>query len=181
MPNYVISSIGKDKPGIVGAFTEVLFKTGCNIEDASMTILCNQFAMILIISTPDDFNIGEMKQALKSVETKFNLFTSIKHIAENDINGLNSDSYKPHIISVSGSDKTGIAYHITNILAEHKVNITDFNSKLISKKANPVYIMMIETRIPAETDMLKLTQKLKNKAEEINVDLTIKEIELCEL
>jgi glycine cleavage system transcriptional repressor len=180
MPHFAISSIGKDQPGIVGAFTKVLYEFECNIEDASMTILCDQFAMILVISTPDAFNINNFKNSLDKVEKEMGLHTSIKPIEEKYINGAVNNESKAYMISVSGSDRTGIAYHITEILARYDINITDFNSKLISKKAKPVYIMMIETRIPLDIDIKQLEDELTQKANELDVEMKLKEIELCE-
>ena len=39
---------GKDQPGIIAAFTGAIFKCGGNLEDANMTILEGEFAMILL-------------------------------------------------------------------------------------------------------------------------------------
>ena len=181
MAKIVLSSVGKDRPGIVSAFTKILYEFDCNIEDASMTILCNQFAMILIISAPDNLDFDKIKQNFTSLENSLGLRTNITLIE----NELDTDKTEiktlPYMICVSGGDKTGIAFHITEILAKYNVNITDFNSKLIGKKTKPVYIMMIETQIPQDIELEKLKEELNNKANELNLDIKITEIECCEL
>lgn len=181
MAKLVISSVGKDRPGIVGAFTRVLYNHNCSIEDASMTILCNQFAMILIISTPEELSLADLKESLESVEKDFGLCTTITHLETSENGDSKAVKFKPYMIIVSGTNKTGIAYHITDILSNYNVNITDFNSKLVSKKEKPVYIMMIETQVPDTCDFSKLKKALKSKAKEINVDLKINEIECFKL
>lgn len=181
MTKLVISSIGKDRSGIVGAFTKVLYEFNCNIEDASMTILANQFAMILIITTPENLDVTELKESLKSVESKFRLSTTIT-VLENDFNANEAlEKSKPYMICVSGNDKTGIAYNITNILAKFNVNITDFNSKLVGKKTNPIYVMILETQVPVDINFAEFQSELKSTAEKLNLDLNINEIEYCEL
>lgn len=181
MKKLVISSIGKDRPGIVGAFTKVLYEYNCNIEDASMTILGSQFSMILIITVPTIVNMKQIKESLKSVETNFNLSTNINTLEDDPEMIKVMENSKPFMVCVYGSDKTGIAYYITEILARYNVNITDFNSKLVSKDVNPVYVMMLETQIPAEVNLKTLTDELNETAKKLNVELNLNEIECCEL
>lgn len=181
MAKIVLSSVGKDRPGIVSTFTKILYEYNCNIEDASMTILCNQFAIILIISAPDNLDFDKFKLDFTSLEKTLGLRTNITLIENEEDTIDTGQNSLPYIICVSGSDKTGIAYHITEILAKYNINITDFNSKLIGKKTKPIYIMMIETLIPRDLNLDKLKYELNNKANEMNLDIKINEIECCKL
>ena len=169
-------SAGIDKPGIVSAFTKVLYDFKCNIEDTSMTIVCKLFSMILAISYPEDMNIEALKDALIDVEDKFDLFTNIQIFNKEDIENCSYQGYKPYMLSVSGKDQVGITYQMTDILAKHAINITDFNSKLVSKEDKHIYIMMVETLVP-EGVFEKALKDLKQKAKDLSVDLTFREIE----
>ena len=181
MPKLAINSIGKDRPGIVGAFTRVLYEHNCNIEDASMTILCGQFSMILIISGPDELNVRKLTEALKIAGDSLGLSSNINVLTlEDEKNGSDLEHY-PYMICVSGGDQKGIAFKITEILSNYKVNITDFNSKLIGKDSKPVYVMMIETMIPETVDFEALKAELNKAAVELDVDLNLNEIECCDL
>ena len=44
MKKIIVSVLGHDRPGIIAAVSEVLFRNGCNIEDVSQTILQTAFA-----------------------------------------------------------------------------------------------------------------------------------------
>lgn len=181
MKKVVISSIGKDQPGIVGAFTEILFQNNCNIEDSSMTILCNQFTMILIVDVPASTDLQTLKEKFQPAKEKFKLTITINELAESDFNSSSPVESKPYMVSVSGLDKTGIASHICNILADYKVNITDFSSKIIAKDKRPVYIMMIETQIPLTVNIDELRSEIKACAKQMNLDFSLREIECCDL
>ena len=62
MKHAILTVIGKDRPGIVANVTEILFEYGCNLEDASMTILEGEFAMIVVLSHRyASFNVTERK------------------------------------------------------------------------------------------------------------------------
>jgi glycine cleavage system transcriptional repressor len=180
MVKLVISSIGKDKPGIVGSFTKVLYDFGCNIEDSSMTILYNQFAMILIITTAENLEISTLKEALIEAGEKLGLFTNIKTLNHDD-EEMALIKHRSFMVRVSGSDKTGIAYNVTDVLSKYQINITDFNSKLVSKAKRPIYLMMIETQVPLELEDEEWITELKNVAKKLNVELSVDEIQYCDL
>ncbi|MGD9580408.1 MAG: glycine cleavage system protein R [Vampirovibrionia bacterium] len=181
MIKLAISSIGKDQSGIVGAFTKVLYDYECNIEDASMTILCNQFSMILVITGPDNLNIDNFKNTLMEAGKSFALRTTINELDNNSCDCKDCCESLPYMICVSGNDRKGIAYKITELLAKYKINIADFNSKLIGKSTKPVYVMMLETEIPATIDIDDLKKELNTIAEEMDLDINLNEIECCDL
>ncbi|MDR2251277.1 MAG: hypothetical protein LBD98_00315 [Endomicrobium sp.] len=71
MAKYIsLTAIGKDRPGLVSAVTKVLYKERCNIEDSTMTILHDQFAMILIIKVSTTISVKSLyKQTAKIFKT----------------------------------------------------------------------------------------------------------------
>ncbi|MBI4358960.1 MAG: amino acid-binding protein, partial [Candidatus Omnitrophica bacterium] len=60
----VITVIGKDRPGIISALTETLYRTGGNLEDASMTILEGEFAMIFLAALRNKASLVELSRKL---------------------------------------------------------------------------------------------------------------------
>ena len=48
----IITAVGPDKPGMAHAVAQILFESGCNIEDTTMTRLSGQFSMILAVEPP---------------------------------------------------------------------------------------------------------------------------------
>ena len=47
---FIMTAFGKDRPGIVADVTELIYESGCNLEDSHMTRLSDEFAMILLFS-----------------------------------------------------------------------------------------------------------------------------------
>src|SRR5437879_12155108 len=47
---FVLSAIGRDRPGIVADLAELIYECDCNLEDSSMTILGSEFAVLLLLS-----------------------------------------------------------------------------------------------------------------------------------
>ncbi len=66
MNKFVLSVIGKDKPGILAKISTILFTHGCNIEDVSQTILQTEFASIFIVLNPDSHPLDEIGRSLNT-------------------------------------------------------------------------------------------------------------------
>ncbi|MCX5781565.1 MAG: amino acid-binding protein [Elusimicrobia bacterium] len=103
--HIAISVLGKDRPGIVSAISKVLFETGCNIEDSSMTIIESEFAMILVIALGKRTSLAELKNKLFSVCKSMSLTVSVRELSSKEAL-KEKQSKNMHIISVYGSDKT---------------------------------------------------------------------------
>jgi glycine cleavage system transcriptional repressor len=177
----IITAIGKDRPGIVAAVSKVLFETGCNIEDSSMTILGNDFAMILMVTLPAKVSASVLDKKLAAVKNKLGLSITQRLLKPAELKAANTGSAVPCMISVYGTDKPGIVYRISDFLAKNKVNITDVETKIISPETNPIYIMMLEVNVPAPARLAQVTKALAALAHELHIDITIKPIESYQL
>ena len=51
---YIMTAFGKDRPGIVADVTSVLYETGCNLEDSTMSMLSDEFTINLLFSSSDE-------------------------------------------------------------------------------------------------------------------------------
>lgn len=173
MNHFIIVAIGEDKPGIVAKVTEILFKNGFNIEDSSMTKLNNEFTIMLIVK--GDKSLEHLKQEFSRLE-KEGLTIIIKEVSEDVIN-------KPikklpiFNIAVYGSDKPGIVYKVSKLLADKGINISD----LRTEKVNSLYIMFIESEFPEEVDILEFNREIERLKQELDVDIEIENVETAEL
>lgn len=173
MNHFIIVAIGEDRPGIVAKVTEILFKNGFNIEDSSMTRLNNEFTIMLIVK--GDKSLEYLKQEFSQLE-KEGLTIIIKEVSEDVIN-------KPRKklpifnIAVYGSDKPGIVYKVSKLLADKGINISD----LRTEKVNSLYIMFIESEFPEEVDILEFNREIEKLKQELDVDIKIENVETAEL
>ena len=49
---YVVSAIGRDRPGLVSELAKLVLEADANLEDSRMTILGSDFAVLLLCSSP---------------------------------------------------------------------------------------------------------------------------------
>ncbi len=172
MKRFVIFTIGEDRPGIVAAISGVLYRHGCNIEDSSMTILKNQFAIILIVAVPDDVDEDTLRAELEEEAKGMGLFFAMRPI-DGERRG---PKYHTHcLIKIFGEDKTGIVYKASSFLASLGVNISDMRTKITSGETR-LYAMLIEAEIPEGVTVEDVERGLRRVAEELDVDITVDEM-----
>jgi len=172
MKNFAaVSVLGKDRPGIVAAVTKLLYETGCNIEDSSMTMLANEFAMILLIALPADLNHRQLSRRFSTL-SKLGLSVSLRPLKP-------SEEVKPRlkgspfIIAVYGSDKPGIVYRVSKYLASKKIDITDVQTSISSFGGKHTYIMFLEVDIPGKMPLEQIRIELLKVAESLGVSVSI--------
>lgn len=177
MKRYALTAIGRDRPGIVTAVTRALYENDCNIEDSSMTILEDEFAIILIMTMPDEAKERALKAAMKAVEKDFGLAISVREIAKKAAGKPPQSNY---IITLHGADKAGIVYKTSDILSRAGVNITDLETTAVTAGDKKLYIMVLEVFLPPLADVKEIEQKLKALGKELGVSIKIKPVEAYE-
>jgi len=176
MMNFAaISVLGKDKPGIVAAVTKILYETGCNIEDSSMTMLSSEFAMILLVALPAKLSVKTLTGKFSAIG-KLGLSVSIRPLKSSEQakpcrRGL------PYILSVYGADKPGIVYKVSKYLASNKINITDVQTSISSVGGKNTYIMFLEVELPEKTALEEVKIELMKVAETLGVSVSINPVD----
>ena len=168
---FAVFVLGRDSIGIVSDVTKALFELGANINDSSHTIIGNEFAMLLLISTTNTCNEEKILQAFNYVINNKKLTVYTHRLKEEDIYRKTSDPGQLCVIHLYGADKPGIVYQVTNLLTKNKVNITDLSTRRFGNEANPIYIMYLEAEVPYDVDTRKLGQELNKIASDLNVEI----------
>ena len=167
--NYAVSAIGRDRPGIVAAISRVLFELGGNIDDSQMSILHGHFAVMLIVSVPEEVAREDLAARLEEVRAQLEL----EGLAVSELDELAAGSAPTHVLTVYGADHPGIVHAVSSTLAEHDVNITDLRTKRTGAE-EPVYVMVME--IAVSGDVQQLEAALQQVGETARVDVSLREL-----
>ncbi|HYI79828.1 MAG TPA: ACT domain-containing protein [Thermoleophilaceae bacterium] len=179
MPQLALSAVGRDRPGIVAATTAVLLRHGVNVEDSRMSILRGHFAMTLILGVPEDGDRKSLKADLDIVAADLGL----EALALSAVEPLAEAAPEPtHLLSIYGVDHPGIVHHATRVLAEHRVNITDLETRLVEGDGEPsLYALLIEVAVPADVDAADVDRALAEIAASEVVEVSLRELDSHEL
>ncbi len=176
MKRFLITASGEDKPGIVKAVSEVLYRHGFNIEDSAMTRLGNEFTIMLIVETDDITKKEDLKRELSQIASSLGLSITVKRLPKE----LKEEKEKPKKlinIVVYGADKPGIVFNVAKLLSDKNINISD----LRTEKTKDLYVMIIEAEVPENVEISELESDLENLKKELNIDISIKNIETVQM
>lgn len=178
MKRVALTFIGRDRPGIIAGISRALFKSGCNIEDTTMTILEGEFAMILIALLPNPHVEKKLRNEYDFLKSRWGLHHFWKVLpGKKTLEAKHPSGTKTYLITVIGKDRTGIVYETSRILAGFRLNITDLNSKILGKAERPLFMMILEADIPKKFNVKRLDSALKQLGQRVKVDVQIRPFE----
>jgi glycine cleavage system transcriptional repressor len=135
---FMLTLVGKDRPGIVAHLTAALFDGGCNLGEASMMRLGGNFTIMLMVQYAGSRHA--LEQMVEGVAESLDL-----HLHIDGIEGQLHQHLLPDVrISVYGADRAGIVAKVTGVLAEVGLHILDLESDVGGSEQQPIYIMHIE-------------------------------------
>jgi glycine cleavage system transcriptional repressor len=167
MREIAITAVGADRPGIVSAITGALLEMGGNLADVRAALLRGSFAIVLVVSVPDDVSEDSVKDVLDPVAEEFGQGQWIGG-ADEAGNGADGESC---VISVYGADRPGIVNAFSRLLSEQAANIVDLSSRVVGDP--PIYVLGIAATMPAGMDPEALRQKLSKLAEATGVECSL--------
>jgi len=146
MSRFAVSVFGRDRPGIIAAVTRVLADAGCNLEDTSMTILRGHFAMMLVISGGAGISARDLEARLSAVADRLDLQLSVRAVSDDAAAAqVGGERWSA---AVYAADQPGLVARISQVLADHQVNIVGLETRLVGEP-DAVYVMHFELEVPA--------------------------------
>ena len=135
---YMLTLVGKDRPGIVAHVSSALFEGGCNLGEATMMRLGGNFSIMLMVQS--ELNSKGLHDLVMPVAESMDLHLHVDHIE----GGLHQHLDPDVRITVYGADRAGIVAKVTGALAEAGLHILDLESDVAGSSDKPIYIMHIE-------------------------------------
>jgi glycine cleavage system transcriptional repressor len=163
---YMVTLIGKDRPGIVAHVTAALYEGEGNLGETSMMRLGGNFSIMMMVEFRGSSK--ELHDVLSSVTDSMGLHLHIDRIEAK----LHEHRVPDVRITVYGADRTGIVARVTGVLLETGLNILDLESDVAGDINKPIYIMHIEGEASEGVTSLESALEII-KADGINAELTI--------
>jgi glycine cleavage system transcriptional repressor len=174
MTEYAIAAMGDDRPGIVAALSRALHDLGASIEDSSMTILGNQFAMLLLVAAPG--SAEHVHDALEVVAREYGLVVEVRPSGSDA--GTQVPRGNPYLVAAHGPDQPGLVTSIAQVLASAGTNITNFGSRL---GAGGSFAMWFNVDLPDSLDPAVLERQLRDAGGARGLAVSVHPVEVEEL
>jgi len=173
VPDYAVTAIGRDRPGIVAALSRTLLDLRGNIEDSQMSILRGHFAVTLIVRVPEGDAADELADRLAAVRSELGLEAlTVQEVAELPPGAPRAS----HVLSVYGADHPGIVAGMSSVLAAQGVNITDLETRLTGSDEAPLYVMLMEVAL-GDATVEEVRGALEEAAAEAEVEVSLRGLE----
>ena len=146
---YMLTVVGRDQPGIVAEVTDVLFRTGCHLGEASMMRLGGNFTMMLMVRFDAELASleSELRPHCEALQLALHIDAIEGHLHEHQIPNVR--------VSVHGADRPGMVAKVTRVLQQQGVNILELESDVGGSDALPIFIMHIEGSSPVDVATLQ--------------------------
>jgi len=170
---YIMTAFGQDRPGIVADVTRLLYDNGCNLEDTSMTLLADEFTLILLFTAQDPQVEERLARECRRLERDRGISAFLRPLPAG--RGARVPAGEACVLHVEGEDQAGIVYQLSRFLAERGVNIVDLKSTVHAAPGSgtPIYVMDLHVRLPAGTARGDISAGLAAVADELNVDVAL--------
>ncbi len=177
----IVTAFGQDRPGIVAALTEGLFQLGCNIEDTSSVRLRGEFTMMLLVRLPKGMAADQLADRLPPHISPLDLTVLCREVPAQAAVRTPDDATPTYMLSVYGADHPGIVAKVARTVSDHQGNIAVMNTRVIGAANKPVYVMVLEIKLPDGASPDPLQQALDRLKPTLGVDLTFRKIDSVNL
>ncbi|MFZ6026944.1 MAG: glycine cleavage system protein R [Chloroflexota bacterium] len=168
----VITFVGPDKPGTVASITKVTSRHQANIEESRMARLGGEFAVIMLISLPEDER-ETFLDGLKALETLgLNVFSRETNLARLAM----LEGYVPYEVLVFGADHEGIVHQVAEYMASEGINIETADTQVTKAPltGTPLFSMRAIVQAPPALTLHRLRVKLNEVGDSLGVDIEVK-------
>lgn len=169
MPDYAVTAIGRDRPGIVAAISRALLDFGGNIEGSQMSMLGGQFAVMLVVRVGPETAEDELSARLGSVRDELGLqaltFTPVEEAAA-------TLSEPTHRLRIQGRDRPGMIATASAVLAGHGANIVDLESRIAGEGTEATSTVVLRIDL-SDAEEAEVEAALQQAAAEMELEVNL--------
>lgn len=172
---FILSAIGRDRPGIAADVTELIYECGCNLEDSRMTLLGTHFALLILLTGEGEGLEGRLRKGCKRLEWDKGLtvfLSSLETLDQRLVSGATEADYELRVV---GMDRTGIVYRTAKLLADKGINIVDLDTHVdpAPDSGSLIFVMYMKTSVPRDLAIHVLQKDLEHLADELNLEICL--------
>ena len=171
MQSLVLTAIGDDRPGLVGALSTLISAQGGNWLESSMAQLAGKFAGILRV----DVGEADAPALIAALES----FEALK-VTVTIAGGRASAQGTPRRLHLTlvGQDRVGIVREVSQVLTRHEVNVEELNTVTSSAPMSGETLFHARASLHGGPglDAAALKTELEALSNDLIVDITLDEV-----
>lgn len=166
MARAVISTIGRDRPGVVNEVSEAVFANGVSIEDSRMTVLGGEFAVLMSV-VGDDQDLDNLESALAGIAAHQEMAYLFRRT--HDRSAVRSLPYEVRVVAM---DHPGIVHGIANFFSVRNINIRDLETETerAPHTGTPIFNLSLTIEVPPDTKIAQLRKEFSSFCKSRDLD-----------
>lgn len=171
MPALVVTLVGPDRPGLVGAVSDVVRRHDGNWLESRMSHLAGQFAGIVLVETATDKSAA-MVADLQQLESH-----GLQVVVAVDSDSPDKEVGQLFRLSVVGNDRAGIVREVTQVLASHEINVEELTTECAEapQAGGRIFRAIAGIRLPDLLSPELVQDELERIATDLMIDITVDE------
>ncbi len=170
---YVISAVGRDRPGLVHSVTQILANLRINIVDIEARSVRGHFTMFLVVDLATSKSIyGDLLVALEPIRSNFNMGLRVEPYVE----GRRKADKRMMIFTLMGRDRPGIVASVSGLFSKNSINIETI--KMIARGEYIATEVIIDTS--DVTDLQAMRRMLYQFSDESGLDVSLRDFDVFE-
>lgn len=171
---FVLSAIGRDRPGLVAELAQLIYDCDANLEDSRMTILGTDFAVILLSSSSSAEAADRMAVGAKRLERDHGLTILLRSIDAEKRSAVPAPGTRLYRVEAVGEDRAGIVASLCRLLADRQVNVAELTTRSRpGPGGSPHYELAILAEVPDNADVRELREALESEGDRLVVDVAL--------
>lgn len=170
-----VAVFGLDRPGVIAAISNVLTRSGVNLEQVNQMTLHGQFALMCVVQKPRGLSNEAIQQALEE-EIRRRRYDQAVLVADFREPAEQPEG-EPYVVSVWGRDRNDIIANFSRIFSEHAINIESLRAFPIEDGAS---LQVFEVSIPMEVDRRALHRVLIDRAQAMGLRCNLQHRDIFE-
>jgi glycine cleavage system transcriptional repressor len=171
---FVLSAIGRDRPGLVAELAQLIYDCDANLEDSRMTILGTDFAVILLCSSASSDVSDRIAVGAKRLERDHGLTILLRSLDAEPRPPVPAPGTRLYRLEAVGEDRAGIVASLCRVLADRGVNVAELTTRgRPGPGGSPHYELQIRAEVPDSVDVRALREALEGEADRLVVDVAL--------
>lgn len=169
--NIVLTLTGTDRTGIVQDITKLLLDLGGNVETSRMARLGGEFAILMLVSMPDEQMANLDRTIANLISQGFKVTTSQTAQTYAEAHA----GWSPYQIEVNGADHEGIIHEIAQILSQYGINIESMDTATTQAPISgaPLFSMIALVAVPPTLSGTNWVATLEEVGHLLHVDIRV--------
>ena len=153
MTRAVLTTIGRDRPGLVNDLAKLAHDLKLSIEDSRMTVLGGEFAVLMSVSG-GGLALSRLEEKLAQLAEANGLAYLFRRTSDRE--GV--EGCLPYTVSVTAMDHPGIVYAVASFFSSRSINIHNLDT--VTERAphtgTPLFSMVMEIEVPPTVRIAEL-------------------------